>query len=66
MVPLNNSDKKALKAVLFAIVVLACVAGAVIGMFAGWKAAAIAVFLLMLPAATIYLSSGMKDSGTKK
>lgn len=62
----NDSDQKALKVVLFVIVALACVAGVVIGIFAGWKAAVIAVFLLMLPAATIYRSSGMKESGAKR
>ncbi|WP_228535356.1 hypothetical protein [Noviherbaspirillum malthae] len=66
MSPGNNSDQKALKVVLFVIVAFACLAGLVIGIFAGWKAAVIAVFLLMLPAATIYRSSGIKESSTKK
>lgn len=58
------SDNKALKVVLFIIVVFACVASALIGMLAGWKAGAIALLLLMLPAATIYRSSGIKSAGS--
>lgn len=61
----ETSDNKALRVVLFIIVAFACIASGLIGMLAGWKAGAIALLLLMLPAATIYRSSGIKGSGTK-
>lgn len=65
MTKTQTSDNKALKVVLFIIVVFACFASALIGVLAGWKAGAIALLLLMLPAATIYRSSGIKGAVKK-
>ncbi|MEC4720124.1 hypothetical protein RY831_13250 [Noviherbaspirillum sp. CPCC 100848] len=65
MTKTEASDNKALRVVLFIIVVFACVASALIWMLAGWKAGVIALLLLMLPAATIYRYSGIKGASPK-
>ncbi|WP_151637494.1 hypothetical protein [Noviherbaspirillum aerium] len=61
----ETSDNKTLRVVLFVIVAFACIAAAIVGAFAGWKAGTISLVLLMLPAATIYRSSGMKSMKKK-
>lgn len=61
----DKSDNKALKVVLFVIVAFACIAATLVGVLAGWKAGTITLVLLMLPAATIYRSSGIKTSSKK-
>jgi hypothetical protein len=60
----NAQDRKALRIVLFVLVLFACVAGLTAGAVAGWKAGAVTLGLLMLPAAAIYRFSG-DDNNTK-
>jgi hypothetical protein len=52
------SDRKAVTIVLFVLVLFACAAALLAGIFAGWKAGVIALLLLMLPAVAIYRFSG--------
>jgi fatty acid desaturase len=54
----RDQDQKAIRILLFVLVLFACAAAAGVGIVAGWKAGAVALGLLMLPAAAIYRFSG--------
>jgi quinol-cytochrome oxidoreductase complex cytochrome b subunit len=54
------SDQRAVKTVLFIIVLFACIVGGLVGFFAGWKPGTATLVLLMLPAVAIYRFSGIK------
>lgn len=56
------SDERAIKVVLFVIVLFACIVGGLVAYFAGWKPGATTLVLLMLPAVAIYRYSGIKRS----
>lgn len=58
----DTPDRKALKILLFILVLFACAAALFVGVFAGWKAGGATLALLMLPAAAIYRFSGSRDA----
>lgn len=58
----ETSDSKALKIVLFVIVLFACAVASLVGFFAGWKPGIVTLLLLMLPAVAIRRFGGTKDS----
>lgn len=64
---MNNEaqDRKAVKILLFVLVLFACAAALVAGIFAGWKAGIATLVLLMLPALAIYRFGGFNDQDAK-
>jgi hypothetical protein len=56
--PPDKREQKAVKVVLFVLVLFACIVGGFVGYIAGWRAGSLALALLMLPAVAIYRFSG--------